>query len=120
MCDEFPTHTKLASDGTLSLSSSVQSHDLFITSIPFVATDLFLPFSIGQRRDLRFHVALLSCWILPDSARMLVGYKRRSLRSGSHRAYSVRRRRWNSLPGGVGTRWEQGALVIQKRWHMFS
>jgi succinate-semialdehyde dehydrogenase/glutarate-semialdehyde dehydrogenase len=43
----------------LCLSSSVQSHDLFVTGIPFVATDLFLPFSICQRREIHFHVALI-------------------------------------------------------------
>jgi hypothetical protein len=106
----------------LCLSSSVQSHDLFVTGIPFVTTDLFLPLSICQRRELHFHLALTSCRILLDSARMLVGYKRRSLqaKSGSHRASSARRRRWISLEWGILNKWEQGVLVIQKLLYMFS
>src|SRR5690348_9742059 len=111
MRDEFPTHAKLASDSTLSLSSSVQSHDLFVTGIPFVTTDLFLPFSIGQRREIHFSVPLTPCWIFLDSARMLVGYKRTSLqgKSGSPRAYSARRRHWSSLEWCIRNLWEHGA-----------
>jgi hypothetical protein len=51
MLHSVPAHVKLACDGSLPQTFSVESHDLLIARDTLVPADFLLAFGIGQARE---------------------------------------------------------------------
>src|SRR5215469_5779117 len=82
--NDLPTDAKLAGDGTEPHTSSVQRHHLLVTSVALVPADLFLAFSVGQRREccLLLHQRSWLFW-LGRSERLVSSLSLRTLRGGN-------------------------------------